>query len=360
MKKIQTLNNYLDRKEDEELLLSNFTEVDTAIFATICLIDTLMCIPTEDSEEKKTFKEVMEEQIKEHGVNKLGALLPLEMTEILVRASKSKRYSGIKLYNLHINISSKLSTQSTFLMADLTEKTKIVIFGSTDDTVVGWEEDLKLIIDHDVECLKEAKEYVERHCSLDNRYIFIGHSKGGMESAYALLTASKELQGRILVAYDLDGPGFTKEFVEEYKHNPALDKLKLICPKGSFIGRMFHQPVKSIVCPSTAIGLLQHNPNSWVIKGNHFKRLKAFSKRTSILVSAVNNYVESLKEQEAKEIVNGVMKIIGSGRTKTLTMLISHPIRIIKGMKRLSKAERKAIASIPLELVKEEIKEIRN
>lgn len=333
-----------------------FVEADTAIFAMFLLMDiNHIGIPKEGEKGSITFKDVIKNQKKLHGNKKFGLLLPLNINELMFAGEDSERYQDVKFYNLLNKVDD--ITQSACVMADITDDITLVIFGGTDDTVVGWKEDLDLMISHNVECLENARQYVNRNCKdKTKKYIFIGHSKGGMVSCHCMFTADQDIKDRLIAVYDMDGPGFTQDYLLDHLDDPIIDKLNFICPRESFVGCLFFQPKYAIVVKSIDHGLMQHNPTGWVVEKDHYQRCNHFSKRATVKSVMAFEYMNNLSEEAKKNFVEGISKIANTGNAKTLSTLILKPLKIIRTAVHLPKAERREVFSLPFKLVKSKIK----
>lgn len=352
----ESVFEYLKKQKDEVLTPFNFCEADLVLFGLITLIDiSKVNVPFENENRFITLNELMANQIKLHKNHRLGLILNKEILNYLIECGESNRYKDIKFYNLYHKVD--LETQSTFVMCDLSDDISIVIFGGTDDSVTGWKENFKLLINSNPECLNNAKEYVNRNCTnKDKKYVFIGHSKGGMLCCYSFFECDKSIQEKVIVAYDLDGTGFTKQFVNKHKSDDSVDKLQLICPKGSVVGRLFYQTKKAIVVKSSYHSLNEHNPVSWMIMNDgSFERCKSFSKKSSINEVMIKKYLEKLSKNETESLYKALIKIINAGNATTLSMLIRKPIRILIAIAKLPKAEKKVVFTMPVNLLKNSV-----
>ena len=356
------IKQYIENYKDIKLTSSNFNEVDAAILSTLCLIDVSSSIPFEKSNKTITFKKVLEIQINKHGLSKLGLLLPISLTKTLLQASLTKRFGNLLLHDLHKNVSEKLLTQSTFFTIDLDKDTKIIIFGSTDDTVVGWLENINLLRNEEPTCNKEAIQYLNKSFNKKYKYFLVGHSKGGFECAYTYFKTSDEIRKNIIKAYDFDGPGFSSKSTNNF--NVIPDNFEFICPKSSYVGRMFNQPIKPKIVKAKFHGLLQHNPNTWRVKNNHFVTTNKFSKLSSVNINAINKYLGTLNKIDKDILINATKKILLSSNDKTLTDLAKHPLKVLKQSHKLTKQEkikfRNARRSIFVNQIKELFKSTKN
>ncbi len=83
----------------------------------------------------------------------------------------------------------------------------------TDDCIVGWKEDF-FLSNGVVPAEKESVAYLNRVGGKNARILRLGgHSRGGI-LPFTQLPAARSLSKRLRVIYNLDGPGFTKDFLE--------------------------------------------------------------------------------------------------------------------------------------------------
>ena len=197
----ESVFEYLKKHKDEVLTPSNFCEADLVLFGLITLIDiSKVNVPFENEDKYITLNKLMANQVRLHKKRKLGLILNKEISNYLIECSKTNRYKDIKFYNLYHKVDSE--TQSTFVMCDLSNDISIVIFGGTDDSVTGWKENFKLLVNSNPECLNNAKEYVNRNCTnKDKKYVFIGHSKGGMLCCYSFFECDKSIQEKVIATH---------------------------------------------------------------------------------------------------------------------------------------------------------------
>jgi len=346
--------NYVEANGNITFLEKSFSEADTSPYALFLLQDiNNLGIPKEGESGYKSFEQVVKKQNHLHGKSKYGLLLPKNINALINACAKSKRFKDGKFYNLLYIVDSK--TQSSIVMCDITDDVTLVIFGSTDDSVIGWVEDIELLASHNVECLKNSKEYVSRNCNDSNKkYIFIGHSKGGMCASFAFYTADQKIRDNVIMVYDLDGPGFDSETLCNILGCDD-SKVKIICPVESFVGRLFFQPVKPTVVASIDKGINQHNPTGWAIKDEHYEVVKHFNKKSSIKAVMAFNYMNSLSKKEKEHVVRGLTKLAKAGNTKTLTTLVLKPLKILRNAKKLSKEEKRILLKAPFKIIKSKV-----
>ena len=343
------IKQYIKKNKDILLTKENFNEVDAAILSTLCLIDVRSCIPFEGEQKITTVKLALHSQIKKHGVSKLGLILPVSLTKALLQASQTERFGNLVIHDLHQNVSNKSNTQSTFFLIDLDKETKIVIFGSTDDSVAGWLENIELLKTSEPKCAIEALKYVEKHFDKKYKYFFVGHSKGGLECAYTYLNVPKVIKNNILKAYDFDGPGFSLETIKNFRNKP--DNFELICPQSSCVGRFFHQPCEYKIVKAKKFGVLQHNPNTWQIENDHFVTTNKFTRLSTKEMTAVNCSFQNLSKEQKEQLINSTINVISSKDENTLTQLAKHPFKILCKFINLSKQEKKNFRRVAISII---------
>ena len=331
------LKDYIDKYKDENLTKETFFGPDAALLALFSLCDLSNIIPPNKAIK---FKDAMIKQNEIHKTKKLGLLLPLSITHALEEASISKRYRSIKIHDSYTYINEDEITQTTIFQMDLKDDTTVVVFGGTDDTIVGWKEDYDLIYGEVAPCLKHSLDYVNTRLRSDRKYIFVGHSKGGMEALYAGLLYEK-YQHNVLEIISLDGPGFVDSILETLNKSPYKHKARLIVPDGSVVGRIFKQPIDYTIVYSNEYGLLQHNPLSWKILGHEFGVVPSFREGTEKLSKTINETAATFSVEELKEFEKDFFDTLSSGGSKCLLDTPFHFFSIQKAFVSLSLKQKK-------------------
>ena len=116
-------------------------------------------------------------------------------------------------------------------------------FRGTDDAMIGWKEDLYMAYHTPVGAQVRSVAYANQVAKLlakkkNLRLIFGGHSKGGNLAVFAAMNCDEEIKRRISKIYNMDGPGFCPDFLEQYDYNGIKDKILKIVPDESFVGML--------------------------------------------------------------------------------------------------------------------------
>ena len=117
-----------------------------------------------------------------------------------------------------------------------------VSYRGTDNTIVGWKEDLNMSFKELVPAQTTAKNYLNKIAEKykDKQIIVGGHSKGGNLAVYAAAYCEPKIQDRIIKVYNNDGPGFCDKVVNSEEYNRILNKVHTYIPKSSIIGRLLN------------------------------------------------------------------------------------------------------------------------
>ncbi len=330
------LAEYLEKNKDIKLTRENFNEVDATLLALIPLFD-VNYVPVLESE-AITYEECFEKYIKKEGLRKLGLLLPIDITKLLYDASKTKRYKDLLFFGRYLNISLEEETQTSIMEAKIDDSLTVVIFGGTDDTIIGWKENLNNAFLDKTPCIIHAKEYIDK-LPLDRDYIFTGHSKGGQESFYAGCSTHR-LANNLVHIYAFDSPGYNLDIYYILSTSPLLNKVTFLCPDSSIVGRILHHPVCTQITRSKDKGALQHNPLGWEIKDNKFIRLKRFKKGSNTLSDDFNNTISNIKRDNLKRFIDCTYKVLSAGGSVYLTDIKKHLLEVNIAFFRLPKEDR--------------------
>lgn len=348
------IKDYLKENKNKSFSELHFTEVDAAILALLILFDVGSCVP-KVGEKGITFYEAFKKQIELHGLNGFGLIISSAITRTLNEARTSPRYKNLILCDGSQTLDENLETQSTFMSVILPNKTRLVICGSTDDTIVGWKENLNLLYNGHVPCLENAKNYLDMVGQKSNNLIVIGHSKGGMESLYATAFCSRDVFKKIQKAYSFDGTGYNIDIISDPLFSESLSKMVLFVPNSGIVGRIFYNPVEPLIVPSKYRGVNQHDLLSWEIKGTKFKRIKEFTIEGNQLKIKIDKFTNELSIEKKKDFVNNFFKVLEAGKAKTLTEVIKRPYRPVLEFIKLPKEKKELIGTLIKTLANDKI-----
>jgi len=235
---------------------------------------------------------------------------------ILKEAAKTNRFKDCVLHNYVNSISEERCFQFSALEFDLNDNTTYIAFRGTDDTLVGWMEDLELAYKI-VPAQKLALEYLTNNTKPLRKYRVGGHSKGGALALYASYSADLKIQSRIISIYNNDGPGINDSLFNQDKFNLIKDKYLDIFPEQSVFGQIFYNKANTVIVPSSQLSLYQHDGTSWEVLGNKFVNIK-LSNSSKYIREELNNFFNKTTLLQREKLVNAINKAIENTNFKTV------------------------------------------
>ena len=140
----------------------------------------------------------------------MGVLVPGRIPDLMCRMAHSVRFGGMLLNGYCELMDDAREQQFAALTVELGDGSIYLSYRGTDDTIVGWKEDLNMGYLEVIPSQTRALEYLGRMTRQypDAKLRIGGHSKGGNLSVYAAVKAPAAVQDRIVQVYNNDGPGF--------------------------------------------------------------------------------------------------------------------------------------------------------
>ena len=298
-------------------------EVDSMIFCELCYIPFADNVIKEINENSVTISKLCELVFSEKIVKSIGAILPTDQIYNLLKlVSKSERFKNVIVKNYINEVDLGIQKQFCAMWFDVQGSTYLSYCG-TDDTIVGWKESLNLSTMTPIPSQEESIRYLTEIANKTNGSIYLGgHSKGGNLAEYAALTASKDIQDRIVSVHSFDGPGFQKDFIGKYVNDDISKKILKILPESAIVGLIFDSAgdMKHVV--SNAKGVYQHDAFSWEVEGGSFVSSGGPSKKSVEFYEFMKNLYYNIDEKERVEFVEAVYHLLSANQSKTLTDII--------------------------------------
>lgn len=231
----------------------------------------------------------------------------------------SRRFCGMKL-NYYINLVEKeWETQFSAVTFLLEDGTVYLAYRGTDESIIGWKEDLNMAFLSPVPGQEYSVKYlnmVTRH--LHRGFYVGGHSKGGNFAVYAAMKCAPKLQKQIYKVYSMDGPGFRPEVLESSGYDRIADKVVKILPHSSLVGMLFEKDIRYQVVESRTFGLAQHDPFTWLVEDGDFCRVGDIYERRKIMDNAINEWILSLNEDQLRLFVDTLYQVISASQAENL------------------------------------------
>ena len=336
--------DYLVWRGDITINQDGFNEVDNIILALVSYIDFKNFIPAHPLVKKIKFKTACDHLFKVYPKDKmeLGLIVPHDIVELTYEASRVNRFKDLYVSNMIDIIDEEREMQFAAMVFHLDDDTIYVSYRGTDDTLIGWQENLNLIVKFPVPAEIEAAKYLNEVASIykDKKIYVGGQSKGGNLAVYAAIYCDDEIKDRIIEVYNNDGPGFEGP-IDKDKFNLVKDKIIRIMPNNSIVGMML-KPYrgKDIIVKSVNKGVYQHNSVSWQVIGNKFETVDKLVQNSHNIEKAVQRTVDDLSYDERINLVEDTYNLIRNTNKKKLmemTAINLNTLRAAKGYQNKNK-----------------------
>lgn len=308
--------DYLDWRGEFSFQQSKFNEIDALILSIFAYLD-FSC--TQDLNEFPFTDAInmicaLPDEMKYDGPN----IIMHSVIELAKKASITKRFCDMKVAEFADITNEEREIQFAAITFLLPDDTAFASFRGTDNTLVGWKEDLNMSFIDGIPSQLEAAKYVDNLLTNTDRPIRLGgHSKGGNLAIWASAHQQPEYKNRIIQIYSNDGPGFSEHFLNSSLYQDIRSKILSFVPESSIVGvLMEHDQYITILSKHPTI--LQHDPFSWIVRGSHF----VYDNKRTIsgmqFERIINSWIRAMSPQEREEFVENVYDIIISSNAKTL------------------------------------------
>ena len=211
----------------------------------------------------------------------------------------------------------------TVLMPD---NTIFVSYRGTDNTIVGWKEDLNMSFKSHIASQISAKKYLEIIAQEypDKKIRIGGHSKGGNVAVYAATFVNKEIKDRIINVYNNDGPGFCDDVIETPEYKEMIEKVHTYIPQSSVIGRLMNHREKYTVVKSVQKGIMQHDLYSWEVLGKEFVTLEEVTNGSEFVDKTIKEWLENVEPTKREQVIDVVFDILNTTDAQTMKEIKSN------------------------------------
>ena len=313
-----TILDYLKEYGDYTLAEKPFSEVDSLVLCQFSYLKFDEIVPTL-GEDKPA---VSLHELKNHvNYDTLYAdeRYRKDNTALFLGILRSKRFQGMLINNYVNQIDLDTETQFSAVTFRLPNGISYVAYRGTDETIVGWKEDLNLAFSEPVEGQRLSVEYLNRAAeSIKGSFYVGGHSKGGNLATYACMNCDEKMRSRIIAIYDHDGPGFRPEVRAQSAYDEIAARIYKTIPRSSLVGMLLYTDSIYQVVESKTIGLAQHNPYTWLVKNDHFQIVDEVYAGRKFLDESLNQWILSLTQEEMHTFVDTFYKIVLASGTDNL------------------------------------------
>ena len=254
---------------------------------------------------------------------------------LLMAASETRRFGSTLLLQFRDILIPEEDTQFAAITFLLDNSTAFIAFRGTDYTLTGWKEDFNMSFQESIPAQRLAARYTEEISARYPMPLYLGgHSKGGNLAVYAAVKCPEAVRDRIVAVYNHDGPGFTDFVMADPAYQQMIPRVKTIIPQSSVIGMLLEHEEPYTVIKSKQIGLLQHDPYSWVLEGPDFVPVEEVTANSRFLDMTIKAWLADMSPEQRNEVVDAVFDLLSMGEAKSVFDLI-HPKNVRTYLKTL-------------------------
>lgn len=312
--------DYIQWRGDLSLLKDGFNEIDNLILSRFSYLPFDEIIK---ENEVVTIQEISE-RFKEKDVSKMSILWEDDVN-LIPAMGLSERFGKMKVAKYINKISAKQEKQFAAITIIMPDDTIYISYRGTDNTVIGWKEDLNMTFKSHIPSQIDAVKYLEEIAGeYPNKLRIGGHSKGGNLAVYASVFANENIKKRIINIYNNDGPGFNDEIIGTKEYKEMIERVNTYIPQDSVFGRLLNHEEKYTVVKSTQKGIMQHDLYSWQLLGNEFVCLKEVSNGSKFIDKSIKDWLEQIDMDKREQVIDIIFQVINTTKAETLGDLKSH------------------------------------
>ena len=352
---MKNLFDYIEWRADLPFSEAPQNKIDGLIFAELSYIPFEKIVPSLKEGTEITLSEASRLFFELHGEEySLGAILPKEILLLLRACAKSVRFANVKLWGYINEICLDVEKQFSAICFSCDNKVTYIAFRGTDDTIIGWKEDLNMALFTPIPSQREGLKYLDGASKKRrDKLIIVGHSKGGNIAVYTALNASASLKNRMICVYSYDGPGFKNSYLKTFADDTIVEKITTFLPSKSFVGRIFDVIGNYEIVKSRDNGLQQHDAFTWQVLGSQFIKAEKFETPSDNFHELLKAWVSKLTPMERRDFVESFYKLLTVSGAETLTDITNKKFKFLISLIGSNGADKKVIFDAFVKLLKE-------
>lgn len=239
--------------------------------------------------------------------------------DLLKAIQNTKRFGELEACE-YSNIYDEVSeTQFSAIAVRIEKGTWCLVYRGTDDTLIGWKEDMNMAYTFPIAGQELARIYVEEFAEKHRgKLILCGHSKGGNIAAYAASFCKSRVQDRISDVYNYDGPGFVPQVLEYSGYEAMSERIHTFLPQDSFFGVMMGRLEKPTVVHSTGTFLYQHSVYTWEVVGKEFCYEVSTTESSKNTNEALGTWLYQMNRAQRETFFELLFSLVADTEAKTI------------------------------------------
>lgn len=242
--------------------------------------------------------------------------------KLLMAFIESPRFRDTRINHYVNKLDYASEKQFSAVTFHLSDGTAYIAFRGTDSTFVGWKEDFNMAFSSQIPSQKESVLYLNTVGRLiPGRLMVGGHSKGGNLAVYAAMKCESDIQNRVTDIFSHDGPGFRAEVFQSSGYRQVKERIHRFLPQSALIGMLLEHHEKYVVVKSRGIGIMQHDPFSWLIEGDDFQYQEEIDNIAIFANRTLQAWIDSLDNENRELFVDTLYSVIKATGAKEFSDL---------------------------------------
>jgi hypothetical protein len=342
------LFDYLSWRGDLTFRQSPFNPVDNIILTHVSYLPLDNIVPGIEENKTVTVAEAAEafgKAILKNPDAFEPFLISKEDPDFLDALSVSARFRDMGLSGFVNQIDPDQEKQFAALAIFTRDDSSFITYRGTDNSLVGWKEDLNMTFTAEVPAQREAVHYLEKMAKKFSGPLRIGgHSKGGNLAVYAASFCSRGVRKRITEIYCNDAPGFSSQVIASEGYLAIQEKIISFVPESSVVGMLFEHGDNYTVVKSTQTGLLQHDIYSWEVAYNDVIRLNRVNRQSRFIDRTIKEWISGLDKEQRQGFAEALYTILSSTEASSIPELTAgwfkSATRMIQSLTNINEASR--------------------
>lgn len=220
------------------------------------------------------------------------------------------RFGAMRLSHYIDTVSEADEKQFAAVTVGIGDGSSLIAYRGTDDSLIGWKEDLNMAYDAPVPAQVEAAAYLAKVAErVKGPLRLSGHSKGGNLAVYAAANCDGAVCRRLLSVHSFDGPGQSTETIVSSGYADIRDRLQVYIPHFSVVGMLLEHDERYFVVHSDAKSFLQHDAFSWQMQGTRMVYAEAPSKASLQTNEVIRKWMDTLNREQRRVFIDAVFEI---------------------------------------------------
>lgn len=254
---------------------------------------------------------------------------------LLKAASQSLRFAPIELISVKQHIQQDAIEQFCLMTYRITEASDvqyIYAFRGTDDSLIGWLEDLLLFNEEPAAAQTSSAHALEAHAGTwSGPFVICGHSKGANLAMYAAQWADYPLTN-LRGLYFFDGPSLPESLVQPVKQKFLTNVLHYFVPEYTIFGLLGDYPIKPTIVKGDGMGLYVHNLYQWHVADFALERAEQFSSLSRIISQGFDLVLEQTNPERLMAFVTALRDLFNDAQVTSLNEFSQNTIQTLNNL----------------------------